>query len=229
MKLLIGNKNYSSWSFRPWLVLKQAEIPFEEELISFNDPEFPIRVRRVSPSGRVPALVDGSLVVWDSLAIVEYLAEKFPDRQLWPAEAGARAVARSLCAEMHSGFQLLRSALPMNFQVRLPGAGWSVKVDREIDRIVTMWQDTRARFGAGGPLLFGRFSIADAFFAPVVPRFAAYAVKLPPAAQAYADAVAALPAYQEWAAAARAENDFFAPDEPYRFAPDRPPGRQGTS
>ena len=110
MKLLIGNKNYSTWSFRPWLVLKQAEIPFEEELISFNAPDFKARVLPISPSGRVPALVDGNLVVWDSLAIVEYLAEKFPDRRLWPADPGRRAVARSLCAEMHSGFQLLRSS-----------------------------------------------------------------------------------------------------------------------
>ncbi len=226
MKLVIGNKNYSSWSFRPWMVLKQAGIPFEEELISFNDPTFGARVRRVSPSGRVPVLVDGSLTVWDSLAIVEYLAEKFPDRRLWPANPAARAVARSLCAEMHSGFALLRSSLPMNFQVSLPGAGWNVKVQKEIDRMAAMWEDTRARFGASGSLLFGAFTIADAFFAPVVPRFTAYAVKLPPVAQAYAEALAALPAYQEWAVAARAEDDFFPPDEPYRQAPDRAPARR---
>jgi glutathione S-transferase len=221
MKLVIANKNYSSWSFRPWLVLTQAKIPFEEEVITFGSPDFKERVAKVSPSRRVPVLIDGDLVVWDSLAIVEYLAERFPDRQLWPGDARARAVARALCAEMHAGFQLLRSSLPMNFQVHIPGAGWSVHVQKEIDRLVAMWQDSRVRFGAGGPLLFGSFSIADAFFAPIVQRFAAYAVKLPPVAQAYAEAVTALPGFQTWAAGARAETEFVPSDEPYRFAPAR--------
>jgi glutathione S-transferase len=225
MKLLIGNKNYSSWSFRPWMVLKQAEIPFEEELISFNAPDFSARASRISPSGQVPALVDGPVVVWDSLAIVEYLAEKFPERRLWPAEVGARAVARALCAEMHSGFQLLRSSLPMNFQVHLPGAGWNVKVQKQIDRIVAMWEDARARFGSGGALLFGSFSIADAFFAPVIQRFAAYGVELPPVSRAYAAAVTALPSFQAWAQAARVETDFHPHDEPYRRTPESVPGR----
>jgi glutathione S-transferase len=225
MKLLIGNKNYSSWSLRPWLVLTEAKIPFQEERVVFGTPQFKARVGQVSPSGRVPALIDEDLVVWDSLAIVEYLAERFPDRQLWPADPKARAVARSLCAEMHSGFQLLRSSLTMNFQVHLPGAGWSVNVKREIDRILSMWQDARARFGSGGPMLFGSFSIADAFFAPVVQRFASYAVKLPPVAQAYAEAVAALPGFRKWAQEARAETDFYPPDEPYRSSPDAAPGQ----
>ena len=228
MRLVIGNKNYSSWSFRPWMVLKQAGIAFEEELLSFNAPDFKARVARLSPSARVPVLIDGNLAIWDSLAIVEYLAEKFPDRRLWPADAGARAVARSLCAEMHSGFQLLRSSMMMNFQVHRPGAGWNVAVQKEIDRIVAMWQDARARFGAGGPLLFGTFTIADAFFAPVVQRFSAYAVELPTVARAYADAVAALPSFREWADAARAENDFYPPDEPYRLPPDGS-ARQGKA
>ena len=200
LKLLIGNKNYSTWSMRPWLVLKQADIPFVEEKLSFNDPQLKQKIRQVSPSGRVPALVDGDLVVWDSLAIVEYLAEKFPDKKLWPQEARARAVARSMCAEMHAGFAVLRAALVMNFEADLPGRGWNVKVQAEIDRLVEMWQDARARFGAGGPFLFGSFTIADAFFAPVVRRFLGYAIPLPPVAAAYAQAVAALPAYQEWAA-----------------------------
>jgi glutathione S-transferase len=228
MKLVIGNKNYSSWSLRPWMVLKQADIPFEEEQLSFNAPDFKARVARISPSAKVPALIDGNLVIWDSLAIVEYLAEKFPDRRLWPADAAARAIARSLCAEMHAGFQLLRSSMTMNFQVHRPGAGWNVAVQKEIDRIVAMWLDARARFGSGGSLLFGAFSIADAFFAPVVQRFSSYAVELPPVARAYADAVAALPSFQQWAEAARAENDFFPPDEPYRLAPDAAP-RQGRA
>jgi glutathione S-transferase len=216
LKLLIGNKNYSTWSMRPWLVLKQADIPFVEEKLSFNDPQLKQKIRQVSPSGRVPALVDGDLIVWDSLAIVEYLAEKFPEKKLWPQEARARAVARSMCAEMHAGFAVLRAALTMNFEADLPGRGWNVKVQAEIDRLVEMWQDARARFGAGGPFLFGSFSIADAFFAPVVRRFLGYAIPLAPVAAAYAQVVAALPAYQEWAAGAKAENDFYAADEPYR-------------
>jgi glutathione S-transferase len=216
LKLVIGNKNYSTWSFRPWLVLKQADIPFVEEALSFNDPQLKRKIRQVSPSGRVPALVDGDLVVWDSLAIVEYLAEKFPDKRLWPQEARSRAVARSLCAEMHSGFATLRAALVMNFEADLPGKGWNLKVQAEIDRLIEMWQDARARFGAGGPFLFGAFTIADAFFAPIVRRFLGYAIPLPPVAAAYAQTVAALPAYQEWAAAAKAEHDFYQPDEPYR-------------
>lgn len=216
LKLVIANKNYSSWSLRPWLVLRQADIPFQEERISFNDPQLKQKIRQASPSGRVPALVDGDLVVWDSLAIVEYLAEKFPDKHLWPQDVRARAVARSLCAEMHAGFATLRSALVMNFEADLPGRGLNVKVQAEVDRLVEMWQDTRARFGAGGPFLFGGFTIADAFFAPIVRRFLGYAISLPPVAAAYAQAVAALPGYQEWAAGAKAEHDFYAPDEPYR-------------
>jgi glutathione S-transferase len=219
MKLVIGNKNYSSWSLRPWMVLKQAGIPFEEERLSFNDPDFRAKVARLSPSGRVPVLHEGGLVVWDSLAIVEYLAEKFPDRKLWPADPAARAVARSLCAEMHSGFQTLRSTLVMNFELQLSGGIWNLNVQSEIARIVGMWEDARGRFGTGGPLLFGAFSIADAFFAPVVQRFAAYGIKLPAVARAYADAVAALPSFQAWAAGARAENDYHAHDEPYRLPP----------
>jgi glutathione S-transferase len=223
MKLVIGNKNYSSWSLRPWMVLKQAGIPFEEERISFNDPDFRAKVARLSPSARVPVLYDGGLVVWDSLAIVEYLAERFPDRKLWPADPAARAVARALCAEMHSGFQALRSTLVMNFELSLSGGIWNLTVQQEIDRIVAMWEDARARFGGAGSLLFGSFSIADAFFAPVVQRFFAYGIKLPPVARAYADEVAALPSFQEWARGARAENDFHAHDEPYR----RPPAAGG--
>ena len=219
MKLFIGNKNYSTWSMRPWLVLKEAGIAFEEELLDFTDPAFKAKVKRISPSARVPVLVDGELVVWDSLAIVEYLAERFPERKLWPTDVAARAVARSLCAEMHAGFQVLRSSLTMNFQLHLPGAGWNVHVQKEIDRIVAMWEDARKRFGGGGPFLFGTFSIADAFFAPVAQRFLGYGIKLPAGAQSYVDTLAAWPAFRQWAEAARAETSFYPPDEPYRLGP----------
>ncbi|HEY0713906.1 MAG TPA: glutathione S-transferase family protein [Polyangia bacterium] len=228
LSLLIANKSYSSWSLRPWLVLKQAQIPFEERRLSFLDPAFKAKVRAVSPSGKVPALVDGDLVVWDSLAIVEYLAERFPDRRLWPQEPAARAVARSLCAEMHSGFANLRSSLTMNFSASFPGLGWSLKVQRDIDRILAMWADARARFGGGGSFLFGEFSIADAFFAPVAHRFDNYGVQLPSEAARYVAFILGLPAMQQWAAEARAENEFYPEDEPYRSAPganDRSPAR----
>ncbi|HEY0708141.1 MAG TPA: glutathione S-transferase family protein [Polyangia bacterium] len=219
MSLLIANKSYSSWSLRPWLALKQAGIPFEERRLSFLDPAFKAKVSAVSPSGKVPALVDGELVIWDSLAIVEYLAERFPERKLWPQAAAARAVARSMCAEMHSGFGNLRSSMTMNFSAAFPGLGWSLKVQRDIDRILAMWADAKTRFGAGGPFLFGEFSIADAFFAPVAHRFDNYGVRLPGPAASYVAAILALPAMQQWAAEARAENEFYPEDEPYRSAP----------
>jgi glutathione S-transferase len=225
LTLLIANKSYSSWSLRPWLVLKQAQIPFAEQKVSFNDPQFKSKVGQISPSGRVPALIDDGLVIWDSLAIAEYLAEGFPDKQLWPAQAAARAVARSMVAEMHSGFATLRSALTMNFSARFPGRGWNVKVQRDIDRIVNMWADARARFGNGGDFLFGDFSIADAFFAPIAHRFDNYAVALPAPAAAYVKLILGLPAMVEWAEAARAENDFVVDDEPYRQDPSGPSTR----
>jgi glutathione S-transferase len=218
-KLLIGNKAYSSWSMRPWLLMKQAGIPFQEETFSFNDPTWKARARQTSPSGKVPALVDGELVVWDSLAIAEYLAEKFPDKRLWPEDAAARAVARSMCAEMHAGFPVFRRSMPMNFTAEFPGRGWNLEVQRDIDRIVAMWADAQRRFADGGPFLFGRFGIADAFFAPVVRRFVGHAVELPGAQRAYVEAISALPAYQAYAGAARAENDFHQDDEPYRLDP----------
>ena len=224
LKLIIGNKAYSSWSMRPWLALRQAGIPFEEQRISFNDPGWKERLKPLTPAGLVPVLVDGELVVWDTLAIAEYVAERFPDKRLWPEDARARAVARSACAEMHSGFQVLRSSLPMNFTAEFPGLGWSLKVQAQIDRLVAIWEDARRRFGAGGPFLFGAFSNADAFFAPVVRRFIGHAVKVPPVAQAYIETIRALPSYQQWEAEARQENDFYAPDEPYRLHP-RTPGK----
>jgi glutathione S-transferase len=218
MKLIIGNKNYSSWSLRPWLLLKHAGIPFEEEVVSFNANDWNARVRP-SPTRKVPALVDGDLCVWDSLAIVEYVAERFPQKQLWPAEVAARAVARSLCAEMHAGFQEMRSTLTMNFSARFSGGLWKVGVQKDIARIIALWDDARARFGSAGPFLFGAFSVADAYFAPVTQRFVGYDVKLPDGARRYVETIQNLPAMKAWAEAARVENDFVPEDEPYRSAP----------
>lgn len=222
MKLVIGNKNYSSWSLRPWLVLTQAGIPFEEIQLRLFTESFAREIAQYSNAGKVPVLVDGDKVVWDSLAIVEYLAERFPEHRLWPEDPVARAYARSICAEMHAGFAALRSQLPMNLSAMLPGKGWNVAVQRDVDRIVQLWAEARERFGAGGPFLFGDFTIADAFYAPVVCRFATYAVQLPEAAKRYADFILALPSLQRWIVAAREERDFVVPDEPYRTAPDHP-------
>jgi glutathione S-transferase len=220
MKLLIGNKNYSSWSLRPWLLLRVLGIPFTEEKLSFNAPQFKAKVQRVSPAGKVPVLVDDDgTVVWDTLAIVEYLAERFPGRGVWPQDRAARATARSICAEMHAGFGALRSQMPMNMSQRFPGLGWNLKVQHDIDRILDLWQRAEARFGAEGPFLFGHFTAADAFYAPVVSRFMTHAVALPPPAQAYMAAIQALPAMQEWAEEAARENDFVVQDEPYRAPP----------
>ena len=219
MRLLIGNKNYSSWSLRPWLLLSHLEIPFDEESLSFNDPDFKARVRRYSPVGQVPVLIDDDLVVWDTLAIVEYLAERFPERGVWPSDRAARARARAICAEIHSGFSALRNALPMNCELRLDWAPRDVQVQRDIARIVDMWTDCRARFGAGGPFLFGAFSAADATYAPVVRRFLGFDVKLPEVAAKYVATIDALPAMRAWVAAGLTEHDFVEMDEPYRVKP----------
>ena len=216
MRLLIGNMNYSSWSMRPWLLLRQLEIPFEEEKISFNDPGFERRIKALSPVGKVPVLVDGDVVVWDSLAIVEYLAEKFPDRGIWPRDARARARARSICAEMHAGFGALRDRLPMNCELVLKNVAFERAVAHDIARVVASWTDCRARFGAEGPFLFGAFSAADAYYAPVVRRFFGFSVAVPEVAARYMTAVDALPAMRTWMTAALAEQDYVAMDEPYR-------------
>ncbi|HEY0721707.1 MAG TPA: glutathione S-transferase family protein [Gammaproteobacteria bacterium] len=205
LTLVIGNKNYSSWSMRPWLVLRQAGIPFEELRIPLYTPDTSAALARWSPSGKVPVLHDGELVVWDSLAICEYLAERYPDKGLWPADAAARAVARSVSAEMHAGFAELRSALPMNSRRHITGRAINEGGRSDIARVTAIWNSCRSRFGAGGPFLFGGFTIADAMFAPVVLRFATYGVVLEGAARAYADAITSLPAIQEWLAASREE------------------------
>jgi len=215
MQLVIGNKNYSSWSLRPWVLLREAGIAFEEVQLKFDDTGRARGVERHSPTGRVPVLIIDGEPVWDSLAIAETVAERYPEKQLWPADARARRVARSICAEMHSGFQALRGAMPMNIRSRYPGKGLTPESRRDIDRVVALWASCRERFGRDGPLLFGRFSIADAYYAPVVMRFQTYAVALQPAAQAYCDAVLGLRAVREWMDGARRETEFVAADEPY--------------
>ena len=216
LKLVIGNKNYSSWSLRAWLPMTEAAIPFEEIRIPLFTPAFAASIARYTPAGRVPVLVDESagLAVWDTLAIAETLAERFPDRNLWPVDASLRAHARSICAEMHSGFSTLRGAWPMNISARLPGRGWTIGVQDDVDRLVAMWRECLER--SGGPMLFGAFTIADAFFAPVVSRFATYEAELPADIAGYRDRVLALPGMRAWSAAANAETDFLADDEPYR-------------
>jgi glutathione S-transferase len=219
MKLVIGNKNYSSWSLRPWLLLRHAGIAFDEIRLSFNSPTFKRDALAFGPTGRVPVLIDGDLTVWDSLAIAEYVAEKFPQLALWPRDARRRAEARAICAEMHAGFAALRAHFSMNVTANLAGLGWNVAVQHDIDRISAMWIGLRARHRAEGPFLFGRFSVADAYYAPVVARFNTYRPKLTPALDEYLRTMLELPAMQEWFAAAAAENDFVAADEPYRFPP----------
>jgi glutathione S-transferase len=212
--LVIGNKNYSSWSLRPWLAMRQAGLPFREVRIPLYTPESKAQIRSYSPSGKVPCLVDGALAVWDSLAICEYLAERHAQAKLWPADPYARAVARSISAEMHSGFQNLRSNMSMNCRKRFPGMGRTVEVAGEIERVQRSWGEAREKHGAGGPFLFGAFTIADAMYAPVVLRFRTYAVQLNPVCREYADAILALPAMQQWLADAEAETEVIAAFEP---------------
>jgi glutathione S-transferase len=202
--LVVGNKNYSSWSLRPWLAMRQAGIAFDEVVIPLYRADSKAALLRHSPAGKVPALKDGSRTVWDSLAIMEYLAESFPAAGLWPNDAAARALARSISADMHAGFLALRTAMPMNLREHLPGRERGGAA-ADIERVTAIWRDCRARFGDGGPFLFGAFSIADAMYAPVATRFRTYGVELDPTCQAYADAVLALPAFLEWQAAAREE------------------------
>lgn len=213
--ITLGNKNYSSWSLRGWLPLKQCGVDFEERVIPLRQPDSASRIRAHSPSGRVPVLeVAGSdggaaLVIWDSLAIAEYLAEPFPDAGLWPSEPAARAVARAVSAEMHAGFAALRTAMPMDLRRREPALGARLRqapgVAEDIARITAIWQDCRTRFGGDGDFLFGRFCAADIAFAPVVSRFVTYEVPLPAPTAAYRDAVMAWPAMREWTMAAEAE------------------------
>ena len=205
MLLVIGNKNYSSWSLRPWLAMKVLGLPFEERRIALYRTESKPAILRDSPSGKVPCLIDGATRVWDSLAILEYLAEAH--RELWPAERAARAWARSISAEMHSGFAALRQHMSMNVRKRYPGKGRTPEALADVERIVALWSECRAQHGAQGPYLFGRFSAADAMYAPVVLRFRSYAVELPETCSVYCDTMLALPALREWIDAAERESE----------------------
>ena len=224
LQLYIANKNYSSWSMRPWVLMRQAGIEFEEVMVRFDSfaagSKFRQRVDAINPAGKVPVLVHDGLVVWDTLAIAEYVAEQFPERQLWPRERAARARARSICAEMHSGFTALRKAFPMNVEARLPEVGALALRDqpgvrKDLARIVAMWSALLREHG--GPMLFGDFSIADAYFAPVVMRMVTYAPPLPDEIAAYVERVCALPGVRAWVDDALAEEDFLDFEEPFRL------------
>lgn len=224
LELFIANKNYSSWSMRPWIAMRETGIAFREVMVPFDDfgaeSAFKQALRDLNPVGKVPVLRDGELLVWDSLAICETLAERHPDKGLWPADAAHRARARSLCAEMHAGFRALREACPMNIEASLPEAGAIVLRDRpalrtELARLDAMWSQCLREHG--GPMLFGRFSIADAYYAPVCMRLLTYALPLSDAARAYVHRVAALASVREWCEAARQEHRFVVEDEPYRI------------
>jgi glutathione S-transferase len=224
LKLYIGNKNYSSWSMRPWVLLRQAGIAFEEVLVRFDsfdtDSEFKRIIGRLNPVGKVPVLTDGDLVIWDTLAIAEYLAETFPEKALWPQDRARRARARSVCAEMHAGFTALRSHCSMNIEADLSGVGariWREQpaVQAEVQRLTQMWRDLLKESGRQD-MLFGGFSIADAYFAPVCTRLKTYGLPVPEDIAAYIARVHALPGVQAWIADALAEQDFRPFEEPYR-------------
>ena len=212
--LLIGNKNYSSWSLRPWLLLHAFGVPFTEERHVFDTPEFAseIQSRKRSPNGKVPVLMDADIKVWDSLAINEYLAERHAG--MWPTTAAARAHSRCACAEMHSGFQSVRNWMPMNVRRSYPIAVPREDVQKDIDRIQALWTEARAKFGVDGEFLYGKFSVADAYFAPVVFRFNTYGVKCSPVAAGYVKAMLDHPSMQQWIADSKAEKEVVNHEEP---------------
>lgn len=216
LRLVIGNKNYSSWSLRPWLALKQFGVQFEEIRIPLYTPETTSQLQEYSPSKKVPVLLDNNQTIWDSLAICEYLAEEFPDLHWWPEDKINRALARSISAEMHSGFVNLRQNMPMNCRAKFPGKGLTSEVQKDIDRITSIWQEFRQKFAADGDMLFGKFTIADAMFAPVVLRFVTYDVQLDDISRKYAEAILELPAMQEWIEAAKQETEVLSQYELYR-------------
>lgn len=205
LTLIIGNKNYSSWSLRPWIAMRVAGIAFEEIVIPLYEPGSREQLLRYSPAGKVPVLVDGDQHIWESLAILEYLAEKFPDAGLWPASARARSHARVVAAEMHAGFMPLRKACTMNMWLPPKARPQADDVLADVRRIEALWSDCRARFGQDGPFLFGRFGAADAMYAPVVSRLHTYGLAVGPISRAYMQVVMALPAWQEWRDAALKE------------------------
>ncbi len=224
LTLYVGNKNYSSWSMRPWVLLKQGNIRFEEVSVRFDSfdagSQFKTTVNAITPTGKVPVLVDEGLAVWDTLAIAEYVAEQYPQAKLWPADRTARARARSLCAEMHAGFTQLRSHCPMNIEASLPDVGALIWRDQagvraDVARIVTMWSALLTEHG--GPMLFGAFSVVDAYYAPVAMRLRTYALPVPPEITAYMNRLCALPGVKAWIDDALAEQDFLDFEEPYRL------------
>jgi len=212
LTLVIGNKNYSSWSLRGWLFLKHTSAPFREIRIPLEQPDTKTRIAQYSPAGRVPILIDGSVTIWDSLAICEYLSETILGRKGWPASVSDRAMARSVSAEMHSGFQALRNELPMNCRARRKVTP-SPAARADIARILSIWDTCRSKYTAAGPWLFGNFSVADAMYAPVVFRFQTYGISLTGNAAAYAKTLLAHPAVLEWAAAGQAETEIVPSDE----------------
>ncbi|MDJ0737565.1 MAG: glutathione S-transferase family protein [Nostocaceae cyanobacterium] len=205
--LVIGNKNYSSWSLRTWLVLKYCRIKFTEVRIPLNTETTHQEILQHSPSGKIPVLHHGGITIWESLAICEYLAESLPHKRLLPKEPFARAMSRSICAEIHAGFQNLRQNMPMNCRAELPGKGMTPEVQKDIDRIISIWRDCRENFAGSGDFLFSHFTIADAMFAPIVLRFKTYGVELDAISQAYANAILNLTAMQEWLDAAKLETE----------------------
>lgn len=213
--LVLANKNYSSWSLRPWLAMRTAGIDFDEIVIPLRLPTSKAAILAHSPAGLVPILKHGERTIWESIAILEYLAELVPAAKLWPEDAGARAHARSVSAEMHAGFRELRINMPMNIRASKAGQGMTPEVGVDIARICEIWRDCRHRYGAGGPFLFGAFSNADAMYAPVVTRFATYGVYLDEESQAYCETILAMPAMGEWYAAAKAEPWYIPDYEPW--------------
>jgi glutathione S-transferase len=207
LTLIIGNKNYSSWSLRPWLAMTQFGIEFEEIRIPLYTPNSSTAIRQYSPAGKVPILIDDPVTIWESLAILEYLAGKFPQQHWWPADPTARAIARSIGAEMHAGFMALRNEMPMNCRVTLPGRGMTPTAQQDIERVKTIWQTCREQFGQNGEWLFGSFTIADAMFAPVVLRFRTYEIALDQVSRAYSHSILSLPAMRSWLQSAVEESE----------------------
>jgi glutathione S-transferase len=212
-ELIIGNKAYSSWSLRPWLALKHADADFTETRVPLYVHGYKEELLKYAPSGKVPILKHGAVTVWDSLAICEYLAELFPQAQLWPEDPAVRALARAVSAEMHSGFTAIRGAMPFNCRARGRHVPIDADIQKEIDRVLALWRDCRAQHGKGGPWLFGRFSIADAMFIPVASRFVTYSVPLDTVAQIYADTALEHPAVREWFTAAQQETEVMISNE----------------
>jgi glutathione S-transferase len=210
--LVLANKLYSSWSLRPWLLLRQLGIAFDEIVIPLDQPDTRERILAHSPAGKVPILIDGDVTVWESLAIMEHAAEAY-GAPVWPQNRSARAMARSVAAEMHAGFTALRGACPMNLGKKFAHRDRGAEVDRDVARVTQIWRDARARFGQGGPFLFGAFSAADAMYAPVVTRLDTYSIPVDPDTRAYMDTILQLPAFREWRAAALREAWIVAFDE----------------